>query len=61
MTTSAILYHRTFRTLGWDPNAYRYREPGDWNRLRKIKYLGARAVRHAEALLKHYKERNQAT
>ncbi|HEX8240193.1 MAG TPA: glycosyltransferase family 2 protein [Allosphingosinicella sp.] len=60
VTTSSILYHRTFRTLGWDPRAYRYREPGDWNRLRKIKYLGARAVRHPEALLKHYKERNQA-
>ncbi|HEY0111891.1 MAG TPA: glycosyltransferase family 2 protein [Allosphingosinicella sp.] len=59
VTTSSILYHRTFKTLGWDPQAYRYREPGDWNRLRKIRYLGARTVRHPDLLLKHYKERNQ--
>jgi glycosyltransferase involved in cell wall biosynthesis len=60
VTTSSILYHRAFRALAWDPHAYRYREPGDWNRLRKIKYLGARTVRLPELLLNHYKERNQA-
>jgi hypothetical protein len=47
------------RQIGWDPLAYRYGEPGDWNRFRKLKYLGARAERHDGALLKHYRERNQ--
>jgi hypothetical protein len=59
VTTSSIFYHRHFRDLHWDPRAYRYREPGDWNRLRKIAYLGARAVRHPEPWLSHFRERNQ--
>jgi len=59
VTTSSIFYHRWFRHLGWDPLAYRYREPGDWNRLRKIAFLGARRVRHPAVLLSHYRERNQ--
>jgi glycosyltransferase involved in cell wall biosynthesis len=59
VTTSSVLYHSWFRQLGWDPLAYRYGEPGDWNRFRKLKYLGARAERHDGALLKHYREGNQ--
>ncbi|MDT8318411.1 MAG: glycosyltransferase family 2 protein [bacterium] len=59
ITTSSVLYHRWFKKIPWDINAYKYREPGDWNRFRKIKYLGVRACRYSEPLLKHYKERNQ--
>lgn len=58
-TTSSIFYHRYFRQLPWDPHAYRYREPGDWNRLRKIRFLGARIMRDRRILLSHYRERNQ--
>lgn len=58
-TTSSIFYHRYFRSLTWDPQAYRYREPGDWNRLRKIGFLGARIMRDPRILLSHYRERNQ--
>jgi glycosyltransferase involved in cell wall biosynthesis len=58
-TTSSIFYHRHFAGLGWDPKAYRYREPGDWNRLRKIRFLGARITRDPRILLTHYRERNQ--
>jgi glycosyltransferase involved in cell wall biosynthesis len=58
-TTSSILYHRHFRNLHWDAQAYRYREPGDWNRLRKIRFLGARIMRDPHVLLSHYRERNQ--
>lgn len=58
-TTSAVFYHHHFRTLGWDPQAYRYREPGDWNRLRKVRFLGARITRHPDVLLSHYRERGQ--
>jgi len=59
VTTSSIFYHRHFATLAWDPEAYRYREPGDWNRLRKIRFLGARIMRDPRILLSHYRERNQ--
>ena len=45
--------------LPYDPKAYRYREPGDWNRYRKIKYLQARLRRYPEPLLRHYLEVNQ--
>ena len=60
VTTSSVLYHNWFKRIPWDINAYRFREPGDWNRFRKFKYLGVKAVRHPEPLLKHYKERTQA-
>lgn len=59
VTTSSIFYHSWFRQLRWDPLAYRYREPGDWNRLRKIAYLGAQTIRHPAVLLSHYRQRNQ--
>lgn len=59
VTTSSIFYHRWFRRLPWDILAYKYREPGDWNRLRKIKFLDARVVRYPEPLLRHYREMNQ--
>ncbi len=61
VTTSSILYHRWLNNIPWDINAYRYREPGDWNRLRKLLYIGAKAVRYPEPLLKHYRERNQGS
>jgi glycosyltransferase involved in cell wall biosynthesis len=60
VTTSSSFYHRWFTQIPWDINAYRYNEPGDWNRFRKIKYLGAKTARFPEPLLKHYKEKNQA-
>ena len=59
VTTSSIFYHNWFRHIAWDPLAYRYLEPGDWNRLRKFAFLGARGVRHPAVLLSHYRERNQ--
>jgi glycosyltransferase involved in cell wall biosynthesis len=59
VTTSSIFYHRWFAAIPWDIEAYRYHEPGDWNRLRKFKYLGAQMARFPEPLLKHYCERKQ--
>lgn len=61
VTTSSVFYHHWFARIPWDIDAYRYREPGDWNRFRKFKYLGAKAVRYPEPLLRHYKERNQVS
>lgn len=59
VTTSSVLYHRWFRNISWDIEAWRFREPGDWNRFRKFKYLGAKCIRHPEPLLRHYRERTQ--
>jgi glycosyltransferase involved in cell wall biosynthesis len=59
VTTSSVLYHGWLRQLDWDPFAYRYREPGDWNRFRRIRALGARIARYDRPLLKHYREQNQ--
>jgi len=60
VTTSSVFYHSWLRRIPWDVEAWRYREPGDWNRFRKIQFLGATTVRHPEPLLRHYKERSQA-
>jgi glycosyltransferase involved in cell wall biosynthesis len=60
-TTSSIFYHCYFKELPWDPEAYRYHEPGDWNRLRKVAFLGAKVQRHPGIFLTHYRERNQAS
>ncbi len=59
VTTSSIFYHNWFKCIPWELDAYRYREPGDWNRFRKLRYLGARLERYPEPLLWHYMERAQ--
>ncbi|MFA5516692.1 MAG: glycosyltransferase family 2 protein [Desulfuromonadales bacterium] len=61
VTTSSVFYHHWFRKIPWEIDAYRYREPGDWNRFRKFKYIGANAVRFPEPLLRHYQEKKQVT
>ena len=61
VTTSSVFYHNWLRRIPWDIQAHRYREPGDWNRFRKIEYLGAKVIRYPESLLRHYKERSQAS
>ena len=61
VTTSSVFYHAWLKRIPWDPKAYQYREPGDWNRFRKFRFLGARVVRHPECLLKHHRERNNAS
>jgi len=58
VTTSSVFYHRWFQGIPWDPLAYLYREPGDWNRFRKLRYLGIRAERFPAVLLSHFRERN---
>jgi hypothetical protein len=37
--TAMMFYHNFFRKIPWDVHAYRLPEPGDWNRLRKIKHV----------------------
>lgn len=59
ITTSSVFYHHWLKRIHWDINAYKYREPGDWNRFRKFVYLGCTSKRFPEPLLRHYKERGQ--
>ncbi|MGV7224305.1 MAG: glycosyltransferase family 2 protein [Nitrospinales bacterium] len=59
VTTSSSFYHKWLKIIPWDINAYKYNEPGDWNRFRKLKYIGLKMARFPKPLLKHYKERNQ--
>lgn len=61
VTTSSIFYHNWLHNIRWDPNAYEYFEPGDWNRLRKIWHIGAQLARFPECLLRHHKERGQVS
>lgn len=59
ITTGSIFYHRCFASLGWDVHAYRLDEPGDWNRLRKIRLLRPRLRFVDRPLLYHYAEQRQ--
>lgn len=61
VTNSAIFYHNWLKCIAFDINAYKLREPGDWNRFRKFKYLGAKTSLYKDILMKHHKERNQVT
>lgn len=61
VTTSSVFYRSWFRQIEWDIHAYRLREPGDWNRFRKIKYLRPDARRLPEPLVRHYRERNDGS
>ena len=59
VTTGSIFYHIYFARFPWDVYSYRLREPGDWNRLRKIKLLRPRLYHVDEPLLYHYREQSQ--
>jgi glycosyltransferase involved in cell wall biosynthesis len=59
VTPSSIFFHRWFLNYPVDKaSIMRFAEPGDWNRLRKYRYLGARIERHPEVMLRHFKERS---
>lgn len=60
VSTGSVFYHRSLAAIRWDLQAWRYAEPGDWNRFRRIRFLGPRVARCPEILLRHYKERSQA-
>ncbi len=58
-TTSSIFYHHWLGRYPWDIDAHLLLEPGDWNRMRKFKYLGVTVERYPEPLLRHFRERHQ--
>ena len=61
VTTSSIFFHRWLLRYPVDKgSSLRWQEPADWNRFRKYRYLGARIERHAEPMLRHFRERSQS-
>ena len=60
VTTSAVFYRSWFTKIEWNIAAHRLMEPGDWNRFRRIKYIGPVIMRYPEPLLKHYRQMNQS-
>ena len=61
ITTGSIFYHRYFAKIKWNVRAYQLDEPGDWNRLRKIKLLRPTTAFLERPLMFHYKEMNQGS
>ena len=59
VTTGSVFYRSWFTKIQWDIQAHRLMEPGDWNRYRRIKYLGPIAQRYPEPLLRHYRQGTQ--
>lgn len=59
VTTGSVLYRSWFTRILWDPDAHRLLEPGDWNRFRRMKYVGPVAMRCPEPLLRHYREKTR--
>jgi hypothetical protein len=59
VTTGSIFYHGYLKRFLCDVRAYRLGEPGDWNRIRRIKRLRPRLRFVDEPLLYHHREGNQ--
>jgi glycosyltransferase involved in cell wall biosynthesis len=61
VTTSSVLYRKWFTQIRWNPRAYLFHEPGDWNRFRRIRAIASKCERYPQPLLRHFKERSQGT
>lgn len=60
ITSSSIIYNKWFTRFPADKESIvRYNEPGDWNRMRKMRYVGANIRRHPDAMLNHFAEQLQ--
>jgi glycosyltransferase involved in cell wall biosynthesis len=59
VTTSSVFYRAWLTRFKWNVDSYELREPGDWNRFRRIKHLKPVCRRYPEPLLRHYRERSQ--
>jgi len=57
VTTSSTFYHRFFKDLPWDMEAWtRWQEPGDWNRYRKLALFKPPMAYLRKDLLRHHRE-----
>lgn len=59
LTNLSVFYRSWFKRIEPDIHAHRLREPGDWNRFRRIKYIDPVCMRYPEPLSRHYRERSR--
>ena len=59
VTTSSVFYRQWFAQIRWNPRAYLFQEPGDWNRFRRIRAIASRCLRYPRPLVRHFQERSQ--
>ncbi len=59
ISTGSIFYHRYFSRIKWDTRAYLLDEPGDWNRIKKIRFLNPVTKFVNQVLMLHHIEGNQ--
>jgi len=50
ITTSAMFHHSWFKKIPVDINCWKLDEPGDWNKFKKFKEIGAKILRHPDFL-----------
>jgi hypothetical protein len=60
VTMGSVFYRSWFKKIEGNINAHLLMEPDDWNRFRRIKYVGPVSMRYPEPLLKHYREKSQS-
>ena len=55
VTNASAFYRSWFKNIEADIESHRLMEPGDWNRFRKIKYIGPVCMRCPEPLLRYHR------
>lgn len=58
VTNLSVVYRSWFTRLRSEPDSHLLREPGDWNRFRKMAHLAPVVMRYPEPLARHYQERS---
>ncbi|MEW9806904.1 glycosyltransferase family 2 protein [Mesorhizobium sp. ZMM04-5] len=62
ITTGSVFYHRRHKQVGWDVEAFKRGNPGDWDRFSRIKTkMNPKIGFVNRPLLWHYKENNYPT
>jgi len=59
ITNASVFYRSWFKKIEVNIESYRLKEPADWNRYRRMQFIGPTAMRYPEPLLKHYRERSR--
>ena len=55
VTNASAFYRSWFKNIEADIESHQLMEPGDWNRFRKIKYIGPVCMRYPEPLLRYHR------
>lgn len=57
VTNLSVFYRSWFTRFRSEPDTYLLREPGDWNRFRRMAHVAEVVMRYPEPLARHYQER----